>query len=63
MNDSFDEAYSCLKKKKKTLFSQLKDKYVELTTQEDITVEKILEADTEFERNVTLLNNRTPKES
>ena len=61
MNDSFDEVYSCLKKKKKALYSQLKETYDALKMPCDIsseneeeniveiTPEKIAEIDAEFE--------------
>ena len=74
MNDSFDEVYSCLKKKKKALYSQLKETYDALKMPCDIsseneeeniveiTPEKIAEIDAEFEEKVEALNNRTPKE-
>ena len=62
MNDSFEEAYSCFKKKKQSLYAQLKETYDELKIQEDITPEKIEELEIEFQEKVNALNTRSSKE-
>ena len=62
MNDSFDEAYSYLGKKKHALRTQLKEMYDELKFQDGNTPEKVSEIEAELDEKLKALDTRTPKE-
>ena len=62
MNDSFEEAYACLKKKKQNLINQLEEKYKELKSTDEITPDEIVELDDELKIEIEALDSRNTKE-